>query len=275
MTQKALLPLIFLLLLIGCAGETATPSPAPTPTAAEPTADPAVVRVCDDVSEWPPYTYFERVNGEKGEQVIGFVPDVLAEIFDKNGVAYEIELLPWQRCVEEVERGKDYQMLMNASYNEERAEKYYLSEQVYVTNSYYFYSKTHHPEGLDIEDKSDLKNYRTCGILGYNYTEYDVPEIDTGTTDMNALVDKLAADRCDLFIEKFEPMVGFAVVGNDYLTRGNLGYAPIVGTEPAAFYMLFTKNERGLELKNMVDAGLKEMQESGRLAELLAKYVGE
>lgn len=272
MTQKMLSFVIFLLLLAGCRSEPAEPTaPAALPTETSAPAD--VIHICDDGSEWPPYSYYERVNGEKTDKVVGFMVDVVDEIFGKNGVAYTVELLPWQRCQDEVKRGENYQMLLNASYNEERAQNYHMSQVAYVTNSYYFYSKQNYSAGLEVKDKADLKNFRVCGILGYNYDEYDVPEIDTGTADMTALIEKLHAGRCDLFIEKLEIMSGFTVMGNDILGSGQLGYAPIVGTEPAPFYLMFTKNEQGLELKNIIDTGLQELTASGRFNELLKKYV--
>ena len=271
MNQK-LLWLVFLWLLMGCTSQPAEPTAAAVPPTAVPATD-TVIHICDDGSEWPPYSYYERVNGEKTDKVVGFMVDVVSEIFGKNGVVFTVELLPWQRCQDEVKRGEAYQMLLNASYNEERAQNYHMSQIAYVTNSYYFYSTQNHPAGLEVKDKADLKNFRVCGILGYNYDEYDVPEIDTGTADMTALIEKLHAGRCDLFIEKLEIMSGFTVMGNDILGGGQLGYAPIVGTEPAPFYLMFAKNEQGLELKNMVDAGLQEMIASGRFNELLKKYV--
>lgn len=285
MNPKVSLSLLFsafvlLMVLAGCGSPTAEPtavpaSPEVAATAVPPTiaADLSVVHICDDIGEWPPYSYYKRVNGEKTTEVTGYAVDVAQEILSQHDLSFTVELLPWKRCLDGVEAGQEYQMVFNASYNEERAQKYYISDQFYVMNSYYFYSKKQHPDGLSISGVADLKNYQVCGVLGYNYDEYDVPEIDTGATDYVSLIGKVQAGRCDLFIEKYEGIAGFSLIGKDFLGDPDLGYAPIADTKPTAFYMMFPKNEQGLELKTMIDTGLKELQASGRLAELFKKYV--
>ncbi len=123
-----------------------------------------IVNICDDAAEWPPYIFYKRdTTGEKTKELIGISVDLLREIFDKQGIRFTVELRPWARCQKEVELGEDFQLALNASYNQERAEKYYLSLPYYSTSSYYFYSKKHNPNGLDIKNMADLKKYSVCG----------------------------------------------------------------------------------------------------------------
>lgn len=247
-----------------------SPLPALTPTAS---ASPSI-RICDDGAEWPPYTYYQRVEGQKTAEVTGYAVEVIRAIFEPRGIAFQVELLPWSRCLAEVETGINYQMLLNASYSEERAQKYYLSRAFYTTNSYYFYSKRQHPTGLTVPDKASLQNYKVCGILGYNYTAYGVTEIDDiGVTNYAVLLSKLHAGRCDLFLEKLEIMAGFTVTGENYLADPDLGYAPVPETAPAPFYMMFPRTEQGLALRDLVDEGLAELEQTGSLQSLLKKYV--
>jgi polar amino acid transport system substrate-binding protein len=98
------------------------------------------VQICGDVAEWPPFFYFKRVDGEATTEVVGFTVDVLDEILGKHGVAFEIKMLPWKRCLFEVERGEKYQVALDATYSEERGQKYHFSESHYATVPYYFYS---------------------------------------------------------------------------------------------------------------------------------------
>jgi len=30
------------------------------------------ISICDDGAEWPPYTYYKRVDGKKSKEIIGF-----------------------------------------------------------------------------------------------------------------------------------------------------------------------------------------------------------
>ncbi len=235
------------------------------------------INICDDEAEWPPYTYFKRTpSGKKTQQVVGFSVDLIHEIFDKEGIEFTIRLRPWARCLKKVETGKTYQMALNASYNKERAEKYYLSAPYYNTSNYYFYSKKNNPAGLDIKSLGDFKKYQVCGLLGYNYDPYGLPKgsIDQGAKKFPSLIAKLHAARCTLFFEKYEILAGFSVIGEKFLSDKNLGRAPIPGMSPANFYMIISKNySHGQELKKIIDQGIARLKLSGKMDALLKKYI--
>lgn len=235
------------------------------------------ISITDDGSEWAPYTYYKRVDNKVTNEIIGYSVDVIKEIFDKNGINYTIELLPWKRAQMEVETGNDYQMFLSGSYNEERSKKYYISLPYYSTSAYYFYSKHNYPNGISIKTKTDLKKYRLAGLLGHNYTNYGInpDEIYTGASTYKAVFTQINHNRYDLFLESLEIIAGYSAIEENILADPDLGYGRVPEMKSVDFYMMFTKNEVGKELKRVVDNEIRAMEKSGRMKELLRKYVPE
>ena len=233
------------------------------------------IHIAEDGAEWPPYTYYERVNGKATNEIVGYSIDVIDTIFKKNGINYTVELLPWKRALSEVKGGKNYQLILSASYNEERAKNYYMSIPYYSTNPYYFYSKKNNPKGIVINSNDDFKKYKIGGLLGYNYDSCGVDKdlIDTGAKNYSQLVKKLKANRFDLFYEQFEAIAGYSTITEDILNDKDLVYAPLSYLESANFHMLMPKSEVGAELKKIIDEGISSMEKSGELKKLLKKYV--
>ncbi len=96
------------------------------------------------------YHYLKREYGKKTKEAAGYGIDVLNEIFGKHGIKYTISFMPWKRCLMELKRGNKYQMALSGSYTVERDRAYHLVNW-YKTTAYYFYSKKHYPNGLNIK----------------------------------------------------------------------------------------------------------------------------
>lgn len=238
------------------------------------------ISICDDANEWPPYTYFERVEGNKSSKVVGFSIDVLDEIFARHQIRYTITMLPWARCLLEVKKGKHYQMVLDITAGPEREAMFWLSRPVYFTNTYYFYSRKKFPQGLNILAMADLKAYRVCGIHGYsvNYTgfrDFFKPgEVDQGTKDYKALIAKLHAQHCDLFLEQFQAMQGYAVIGQPFLDDQHLAREPMPGLIPSPFRFAISRGyAAGESLLRIINEELEQMEASGRLKALWKKRV--
>ena len=233
------------------------------------------LKICDDGSEWPPYTHFERVNGKKTNKIIGFSVEVISTILKAEGLQHEIELPPWSRCLKSIREGNDFVMALNASYSEERRRSYWMTNPYYSTTNYYFYSKATYPEGLNVKKKADLLNYKICGMHGYNYSTYGVAknQIDQQAHDFTQLINKLHRKRCDLFLEKYEILVGFSAIGKNYLSDSNLGSAVVPEMKSTPFYMLISKKvSYGKELKELINRGVERMKRNGKMEELMKKY---
>ena len=246
---------------------------APTIAHAE-TWNDTTVYICDDGAEWPPYSYYQRMDGEPTQTIVGFSVDVIDRIFKRKGISYQLTLLPWKRCMREVAEGKRYHMFLSGGRNPERDRTYYISEAYYQMHPGSLFSKQHHPMGLAIAGREDLKNYRVCGINGYNYIVFGLAEdeIDTGSRDYDSLVKKLLNDRCDLSIDRLEILVGFKAIGKDFINHPDLDYQTIPGEATEPFHMMFTKNDFGRRLQRIVDEGIRELKRSGDLEAIMGKY---
>jgi polar amino acid transport system substrate-binding protein len=245
-----------------------------TPLAPAGTWHGPTVYICDDGAEWPPYSYYQRQDGRPTDTIIGFSVDVIDHIFKQAGVPYRLTLLPWKRCMREVAKGQRYQMFLSGGRNPERDRTYYVSEAYYQMHPSYLFSTAHHPDGLIITGRDDLKQFKVCGIQGYNYVVFGLAdnEIDTGTHDYEALIKKILNGRCELSIDRLEILLGFKAIGKDFISHPDLAYRTIPGEPAEPFHMMFTRNTVGRDLKRIVDAGLQKLRQSGELDVILKKY---
>jgi len=230
--------------------------------------------ICEDAAEWPPYHYFQRTNGKKTKNIVGYGIDVLNDILSKKGIKYTIQFLPWKRCLHDVEKGDSYQMALSGTYSLERDQKYYLICW-YKTTAYYFYSKKYFPEGLQIKDLSELNKYRLGGLLGYNYKYLGELEkkMDKGARDYDAMIEKLHRGRCHVTFEQYEIFAGFKLIGKNYLGDKDLGYAKLPGVPPNWFNIMISKKyAHSHALKKVISEGIAELFWSGKYNTMLEKY---
>ncbi len=240
------------------------------PPATDP-AKPLSISICEDENEWPPYSYFLRVDGKKSQKLVGYAVDVIDEIFTRHHIRYRIDMIPWARCMAVTKIGKQYQMVLNLSFSPERMQALLFSRPYYSTTVYYYYSKRRHPDGLAVKGPADLRSYRLCGVRGYNYVGYgiDAAAIDQGAGDFTALIAKMHLGRCDLFLEKNEIMTAYAAIGRDYLADPDVGRAPMPGMKPGLFHFgISRKYPEAESLRTLVDQELVRMEDSGRLHEI-------
>ncbi len=219
---------------------------------------------------------------------MGYSVDVIREIFSKHGIKFTLEIIPWKRCQAKVDEGDQYQMLLSGGYNSDRAKKYHLTQIYYGTTYAYFWSKKHHPNGLDIGSDSatalaDLVyKYQMAAILGYGMGVFktagiDLSSVDDGAKDYKALVSKLLDGRVDVFTEGHEIIAGLYQVGklqHNILEDTDIGSAPIPGIKSRGYHMMISKKHPvGLKLRGLIDQELTLMDATGRLDEILRKYI--
>ncbi len=219
---------------------------------------------------------------------MGYSVDVIREIFSKHGIKFTLEIIPWTRCMANVEEGDPYLMFLNGGYNPERWQNYYMTQIYYATQYSYFWSKKQHPNGLDISSdyvtalNEMVHKYQMGTIFGYGMGVFktegiDMSSVDDGTKDYKALVSKLDDGRIDVFTEGREIAAGLYQVGrlqHNILEDPDIGYAPFPGAKPRGYHMMISKKHPvGLKLRGLIDQELTLMDATGRLDEILRKYI--
>ncbi len=245
------------------------------------------IRICDDSAEWPPYTYYQRIDGKVSRKLVGFSVDVIREIFDQYEIKFELEIIPWKRCIKEVIEGQKYHMLLNATLNKERIQDLYITQPFYFTQQYYFWSKRKYPYGLDIKTSSlrdalyDLVHkYKMGNIRGYAMGLFEthginIDNVDEGASDYPALLIKFKKGRFDVFAQSIEVLIGLELIGKaQILSDPDIGRASIPLATPTGFHIMISKrNKLGLALLRLIDPEISHMRATGRLDELLKKYI--
>lgn len=239
--------------------------------------DSSMVQICDDGDEWPPFTYYQRVEGKPSRTITGFSVDVIRSILNKHRIPFSITLLPWKRCLGSVENGETYAMALSVSKNPDREKRYLFSTAYYKTHYYVFYSKAKFQKGLDIKSQADLNNFRLGGVKGYAYSALNFVDKSKMilANSYPDLVKMMKAGRLDVFAEDYEVMAGMASIGVlDVIDDDEIGRVQLPGIGGNPFHMIFSRvNPRGVELLNLVNAELEKMRQSGELGKLLAVYV--
>ncbi|MEH6402000.1 MAG: transporter substrate-binding domain-containing protein [Sneathiella sp.] len=107
-------------------------------------------------SEYPPYTSQSLKNG-------GIATDIVRQVFKKMGEEIEVDLLPWKRGYEAVEKGNyvaTYPLLKTA----ERENKFLYSDPIILWESKLF---VHRDTNMKFEDWEDLEGHVECLPLGF------------------------------------------------------------------------------------------------------------
>lgn len=226
-------------------------------------------------SEWPPYEFFIRENGEKTGKMVGYSIDVLDEIFSAYGISYEFRAYPWKRTLANLVTGEKVQMILPTSTNADREKKYLMSSRVYSITPSFFYMRTKYPDGITISNAGDLLKYgEVCGRLGFNYANFGMENknIETQADNFGALMKMLKTGRCDTVLARYEVLAGYALLGQPLLSN-DIGTAPVPGVASEGFYYAVTRNQPfSNELLAVINLGLARLENQGRLAQIFAKY---
>lgn len=227
------------------------------------------LEICDDVAGWPPYTFIDSKNPQ---MVTGFSVDLIVEILRRSGYQPKITLLPWKRCLEQVENGKSA-LLLNASYNEERAQKFLISQSYYSVLTVLFYRREKLPE-VAKTGKPDLKQQlRYCGLFGYDYQIYGFPEsqLDQGARTQMALFAKLRLDRCDFVLGGVENIQRLSLMGQ--LDLDGISHIKIPGARSKEYHVMVSRKLPDSEhLLQIINDGITLSKKNGSYSVLRKKY---
>jgi polar amino acid transport system substrate-binding protein len=239
----------------------------------------AVVKACDDDAEFPPFTYYERdAENKKTQNIAGFAVDLASDILTKQGAILDLQLVPWKRCQKQLENGKLAELALNVTSSPDRQKNYLFSESIYEASGSYFYSKDYYPNGLKIENISDLSKYKICGLFGYDYSAYGLndqsPNLDSHAKKYSEIAYKIHNKSCDIFIEKTEVVEGQAKLGQILIKDNNrIASAKLPEKTPEKFYfMISKKSEKAETLLKVLNQGIDEMKKNGEMNKLMSKY---
>ncbi len=225
--------------------------------------------ICDDGAGWPPYTF---VDPKHPDHIIGASKDLIFGVLERAGYAPHIALLPWKRCLAQVESGQTA-MLLNASFSPERAEKFLMTKPYYSLHSVLFYRTSKYPSPPTLTTVQDLKLYRYCGLHGYNYTMYDIPksQLDTGAKDEASRFEMLKRDRCDFVLGDVELLHAFSSMGQ--LNLDGTGHLPIPGATPKEFHAMVSRAlVDGDKLLRILDDGIAAAKADKTYAKIFSRY---
>lgn len=244
------------------------------------------VKICDDIAEWAPFTYYERVDGKMDKsKLVGFVPELLKEVFKIVGLEHSIELIPWKRCLNEVDNyggQKQYEAFTNGSFSMKRADKYWVTAPLYEMRDGVFYSIKKYPNGPPMTKPSDFVNFKLCGVLGYNYEpiyeDYGVPrskKIDTGSKKTVDALEKISMGRCDLIESSIAVVYGGEAAGQ-YKIPSDIKSMPIPGGKRLTYHMYIAKTSpRAYELLTKINQALLILKNNGASKRIYKKYIPE
>ena len=240
-----------------------------------------IVHICDDTAEFAPYIYRSKIsNQENNSSLTGATKELLDEIFNTIGIDYKLDLLPWKRCLIEVEKfgtNKYYEVFSNGSYSKERSDKYYTTSAIYRTHEGLWYSKVKFPHGIPIKTASDLNQFSLCGVLGYNYATLKklgvTTEISTGAKSVKSALLKVAKNRCDIFIGGLEDTYGGSSVGIYDIPQSVISI-PLPGVKSNSYHLFVSKSSpRAYELLTKLNQAILLLQHQGIANKIYEKYL--
>jgi len=240
-------------------------------------AEDAVVRVCDDVAEYPPYVVRSRDDKSKAA---GATHDLLAILFERMGIRYKVDLLPWKRCLVSVEQfssSKGYEAFVNASYSNERAEKYLVSQPLYSISNAYWYDQRRHKQ-QPLNGLSNVGDFSFCSMRGYN-TEWlskVAPKVKfEQMNSYDAGFRMMESGRCDLMLGAIPVIRGLEQINGKAFSSHS---KPVIFPEALAntYHLYVSRNSpRGEELIQRFNETLAALQAENIVEEIYREYLPE
>jgi polar amino acid transport system substrate-binding protein len=186
------------------------------------------VAICGE--PWPPFLY-ESINAEDDRKdVTGVHLENFRLIKEMTGLDFDFSILPWKRCLHDVEnysKPGDQEIAIDASFSLERAQKYFLVGPIYAIGTAVFYSRNRFPDGpyserfgRVVSTITDMQDFSICGMLGWNYESYyvehgiprSVKVIETPAGFQGGL-NMVSSNHCDLLEVHPANVIGSIVTG--------------------------------------------------------------
>ena len=227
------------------------------------------INLCAGIHEWPPFYYFEHIDGVKTEIVKGLDIELFDEVFIKNGISYTVTLLSWSKCLAEVIRGTKFDAVFGGGLNEDRRENYLTTKGYYSVVPSYFHKKKTFPEGIDAKFSTDFASIgHLCGVKGFNYVNFGLKneKIDMGSENYERLILKTLFDRCHISFVRYEILAGWSKLLNmNFIHNDELIFTPINNVPKETFHLMISKNfKHRHELKKLFEAEVEKLKHTDK-----------
>lgn len=226
------------------------------------------LRACGGQSEWPPSSYYAD---KQKRTITGYSADVLHKIFDNTAYQIEIQLLPWPRCLAEVQNGENYQIAMAVSRTPERETKFIFSTPYLFLTPGSVSLNSQHPR------QGNISTLSKCGINGFNYNPYDMfnsKDIDTTANNYESVIKKLIIGRCDYLLEYTEVAQSLIRLEEYGFTKGTFKIEKILGAKLVPAHFAIGENAPdSKKILAMVNEKLIQLEKKGKLKSLINKHM--
>ena len=208
---------------------------------------------------------FDFMDAETNEYT-GIDMDLLAAIAEDQGFAYTIDNCGWDAALSNLGAGQCDGMIAGMTIKPERQEKFDFSDGYFEDGSILVVAK-----GSAIASEADLAGKTVAaktGTVSADYTESTKDQYGFEITyfeDSPSMYQAVVSGSADACFEDFS-VIGWAIK-NDGTELQTVGEVVNPG-----YYGFAVKKGENAELIKMFNAGLKNIKESGKYDELLAKY---
>ena len=233
----------------------------------------APIQICGDPNptEWTETT--GQLTPKPGTEAVGFSADMTRAVFallDKPIIL--IGNLPWKRCLNQVQNGQ-IDFAMGAYFNDERAKVFDYSIHYNTLTPQIFYLAA---SPVAASQLSELKRYHGCGIYGSSYAHYGLKseDLDLGA-GYDSLLRKMAARRCDYFVEELEIISSFRQYRKDILSDGEIRHVAAPWAVGPSRYLVTQKSGKGSKLLPQINQALETLIKSGKAEEIWKAHIGE
>lgn len=247
------------------------------PALASTTDIPTRLRVCGDDDEWPPYTFYQRQNGDRSGIITGYNIDLLNLLLAKSGRSAEYRLLPWKRCLSEAAAG-NFDLVLDGVKVTARQKLFLFPTSHYSTHVVYLYNRNRPIPAL--ATPADLRHYKACGQFGYAYELDDnqpMPLLNTEAKSYPALIRMLEQGSCEVVPINFELVQGYRLIGlYDAFGSGHIVAMPApdwAQREVNFYYLVSRGHDYGEALQNLLSNAIDEAKRDGSSARLRSQYL--
>ncbi|CAN5806106.1 transporter substrate-binding domain-containing protein [soil metagenome] len=215
--------------------------------------------------DWPPYSAIKPGTNE----VEGFTPDLVREVFKIKGVDVKYAVVPYSRCMNMVKTGKAV-ACFNTNKNEENSPEYYWHNTPIFDEGVSFFALSDVP-GNSLVTK-DLEGSMVGVTQGYAYSpafmrNEKIQKVAVNSDDQ--LLKMLIAKRVKFVLMNTLP--GLLRIKNDPAYAGKIRQVGVLDVH--GFFLNFSKADpNGKAMADLFEAGLVEFKKSGKYDKMYGEF---